>query len=108
MPIEGDGRADNRGDGCIEAEGDGSAEIEGEGSTECMLRAGELKRVEGGSNGGSIWNDPEPDRNIPGAEVAPNHVVSYGEYHTSVFFGDAVSSCARCCTYSGWFRHDLR
>ena len=108
MLIKGNSRADNRDDGCIEAEGDGSTEIEGEGSTECMLRAGELKQVEGGGNSRSIWNNPEPDGNVPGAEVAPNHVVLYGEYHTSVFFRGAVSSCACCCTSSSWFRHNLR
>jgi len=105
--IKGDGNADNRGDGNAEMEGDGNAEMEGDGSVECTLKAGELKRVEGGSDGGSIWVDLEPDGNIPGTSVAPDHPVSYGEYRC--FFGDSASSvCAACCISGGWFGHNLR
>lgn len=86
---DGDGRADNRGDGCIE----------------CMLRAGELKRVEGGSDGRHICSDG----NVPVANVlapSPDHVALYGEYRC--FFGDSASACARCCIINGWFGHVLR
>ena len=100
MPIIGDGRADIRGDGCVEMQGDGSVED--------TLRAGELKRVEGGSDGGGIRDDPEPDGNAPVISVGPDHIVSYGEYRG--FFGDLVSACActRCCIPGGWYGHALR
>lgn len=96
MSIEGDGNEINRGNGNAEVEGDGCTEPEGDGSVECMLRAGELNRVEGGSDGGSIWVDLEPDGNVPGTSVAPDHPVPYGEYRCDCFLGDSTSStCAR-------------
>ena len=51
------------GDGWME--GDSSAKMEGDCNDKSGLRAGELKRVEGGSDGGSIWVDLDPDGNVP-------------------------------------------
>ena len=71
-----------------------------------MLRAGELKQVEEGSDGGSICDDLEPDGNIPTTGGVSDQAVSYGEYRG--FFGDSVSACAHCCIAGGWFGHVLR
>lgn len=113
----GDGNAESRGDGCAEMAGDGNAKTEGDGSVkkegDCNVKlgvsAGELKRVDGGSDGGSIWDDLEPDGGIRlGTGTVPDHVlVPYGKYRG--FFGDSAASVCACrCTSNDWFGQVLR
>ena len=80
--------------------------MEGDWNNKLRLRAGEPKRDEGGSDGGSIWNDPEPDGNVPGADPDADNIVSYGEYRG--FFGDVDSARACCCTSDDWLGQYLR
>ena len=80
------------GDGCdkIDGDGGGSMEVRGDGIAECVERAGELKR-DGGSDGGSILVDIEPDGTVPGTSVAPDNMEPNGNIPgTSVALGNVL------------------
>ena len=104
MLIMGNCNIESWGDGWHKSNGDASMETAGNGIVECVVRAGEPKHVEG-SDGWSICNNVEPDQDIPGTSVAPDHADPYGEKNCD-FFGDSMASiCTCCCTSVGWFEH---